>query len=166
MSFRPQGEILSFRHVTSDGFLASLEMTSCWDFLRGHHAWPKINEIRLWQSEASLCSRTGNPAFVCESLRLNPLISSPQLIFPHHPIVLTQGWRKVVGAVIFRHKVQVRFLGRIKNGHNWSSARIGNRPRWQASDPVSVVRTHGFEIPPGQVPVKTLNAVDNRRIAL
>ena len=32
MSFRPQGEILCLQYVTQERFLASLEMTSCWDF--------------------------------------------------------------------------------------------------------------------------------------
>jgi len=36
VSFRPQGEILCFQYVRSERFLASLEMTSYWDFLRSH----------------------------------------------------------------------------------------------------------------------------------
>jgi hypothetical protein len=43
VSFRPQGEILCFLHITSRRFLASLEMTSCWDFLRDHQ---NINSFR------------------------------------------------------------------------------------------------------------------------
>ena len=72
----------------------------------------------------------------------------------------------MVGAVILRHKVQVGFFGWIKDGLNGSSAGIGYRSRWQAIDPVGVIRAHGFEILPGQVPVKVLNAVNDRGVAL
>ena len=71
-----------------------------------------------------------------------------------------------MGAVIFRHEVQVGFLGWIKDRFNGSPAGIGNRARWQALDPVRVIRTHGFEILASQVPIKVLDAVDDRRVAL
>ena len=45
MSFRPQGEILSFQCVTEQRFLASLEMTSLGDFLRIHQNWYFLRNV-------------------------------------------------------------------------------------------------------------------------
>ena len=47
VSFRPQGEILCFQYIAQERFLASLEMTSYWDFLRDHQHWP-LNTVSMF----------------------------------------------------------------------------------------------------------------------